>query len=139
LYTINILNSSEEKTQTDIDIFFAFWKYIKKQTFQYTSNICTSETQWNSTNLYYSIYKKKNVYLKKKVLNNLELDLLSFVFDALIVKNRPYRKIFFEDSFFITTKRNFYTMDVFSKNSTTLANYLNYKQLKSINITQQFI
>jgi NADH dehydrogenase/NADH:ubiquinone oxidoreductase subunit G len=24
LYTINILNSSEEKTQTDIDIFFAF-------------------------------------------------------------------------------------------------------------------
>lgn len=137
LYTINILNSSDERVQTDIDIFFAFFKYLKKQ--KLISNLAPEKSQWNVNNIYYTIYTKQNLYLKKKVLKNLELDYMSHAFNVQIFKYRIYKKIFVEDSFFITTQRNFYTMDVFSKNSVNIANYLSYKQLKPINITQQFI
>jgi hypothetical protein len=72
-------------------------------------------------------------------MNILDVSNEVYNFNIHLMNTKILKKIFFEDSFFIITCRNFFTMDIFSRNSVNISNYLSYKQIKQVNITQQFI
>lgn len=74
-------------------------------------------------------------------MNLLDVSISNNLFNLELIGNRKKvsKKLFIDDSFFITTARNFFTMDIFSRNSVYISNYLSYKQIKQINITQEFI
>ena len=138
LYSGPVLISTEILKYTDVQLFYTFYRYLKSNKVVF-SGYEYNRTIWNAELIYGALHS--NLYLQSKVVDFISISDTNQLFISKLVANKKKvsKKIFIEDSFFITTERNFFSMDVFSRNSVYISNYLSYKQMKQINITQTFI
>lgn len=103
-------------------IIYSLWKYI----YLNSSLIILNENSnsYNSNYFLNTFFNFYDVYLKYKIFYSLNY-VIHLPFFLSIIKFNIFRKLFIEDSFFITTSRNFFTMDIFCKNSSLINSYLN--------------
>jgi hypothetical protein len=138
MYSTNIINT-DYKSVTDEYIIYSLWKYFEK-------NISMTEslmdTTWSKSNIYITKLSKNKIYTFKRIkyiaknFDDTDDTFTSFLFK---LRNDKKHKLYFEDCWFTSLTRNYYSMDIYSRTSTVISNYTEYKYKKAINFSINYI